>query len=174
MDNNYFYNCMSSAPVPSAPPYEEIIKQEQEQGAVGGALPYDEGDRIPGALEDQDMWISPEPPVMQGMDRLEHMIIIHKKDNSQNKQTLKHLANEQLTMIGWSYLKFPERSQENAEDAMPEDIWGYLLRYVQEDEKGAKKGDRKPVTYASFIKKDYQNRWMDKAYETYNQSSELK
>ena len=172
-DNKYFQNCMSSPPVPSAPPYEEIMKQEQEQGAVGGALPHDEGDRIPGALEDQDVWINPDPPAKQGPDKTEHMIIVHKKESSQNKQTLKFLANEQLTRIGWSNLKFPDRSQENAKDARPDDIWGYLLRYVQEDNKGAMKGDNKPVTFASFIKKDYQNIWMDKAFKTYNLSSEL-
>ena len=123
MDNKYFQNCMSSPPVPSAPPYDEIVKQEQEQGAVGGALPYDEGDRIPGALEDQDVWIDPEPPAKQGPDKTEHMIIIHKKESSQNKQTLKFLAKDQLAKLGWSNLNFPDRSQENAKDAMPEDIW---------------------------------------------------
>ena len=179
-DNRYFQTCMSSPPVPSAPPYEEIVKQEQEQeqGAVGGALPYEEGDKIPGAQEDQDVWINPDPPAKQGPDKTEHMIIIHKKESSQNKQTLKFLANEQLTRMGWSNLKFPDRSQEIAKDAMPDDIWGYVLRNVQEDNngaisKGAMKGENKAVTFASFIKKDYQNIWMNKAFKTYNLSSDL-
>ena len=179
-DNKYFQTCMSSPPVPSAPPYEEIVKQEQEQeqGAVGGALPYEEGDKIPGAQEDQDVWINPDPPAKQGPDKTEHMIIIHKKESSQNKQTLKFLANEQLTRMGWSNLKFPDRSQEIAKDAMPDDIWGYVLRNVQEDNngampKGAMKGENKAVTFASFIKKDYQNIWMNKAFKTYNLSSDL-
>ena len=175
-DNKYFQNSMSIPQVPSAPPLEEIVKQEQEQGAAGGALPYEEVDRIPGALKDQDVWMNPEQPAKQETDKTDHMIIIHKKENSQNKQTLKFLAKEKLTKIGWSNLKFPERSQENAQDALPDDIWGYVMRYVQEDKKGARskeQGDNKPVTFASFIKKDYQNKWMDKAFGTYNLSSEL-
>ncbi len=35
------------------------------------------------------------------------------------------------------------------------------------------KRDNKPVTYASFIKKDYQNMWMDKAMHTYNLGTDL-
>ena len=106
------------------------------------------------------------------------MIIIHKKESSQNKQTLKFLANEQLTKMGWSNLKFPDRSQEIAKDAMPDDIWGYVLRYVQEDNngaisKGAMREENKAVTFASFIKKDHQNVWMNKAFKKYNLSSEL-
>ena len=147
MDDRYFQICMSSPPVPSAPPLEEIVKQEQEQGAAGGDLPYDEGDKIPGAHEDQNEWIHPEAPAEQGLDRTEHMIIIHKKKSSQNKQPLKYLANEQLTKIGWSDLKFPDRSQENANDALPGDIWGYVLISVQDENK----------TYVSFIKKDHQD-----------------
>ena len=173
MDDRYFQICMSSPPVPSAPPLEEIVKQEQEQGAAGGDLPYDKGDKVPGAHEDQNEWIHPEAPAEQGLDRTEHMIIIHKKESSQNKHPLKYLANEQLTKIGWSDLKFPDRSQENAKDALPGDIWGYVLRHVQDDNKGAMKGNNKPVTFASFIKKDHQNVWMNKAFKTCNFSSEL-
>ena len=35
------------------------------------------------------------------------------------------------------------------------------------------KGNNKPVTFASFIKKDHQNVWKNKAFKTYNFSSEL-
>ena len=76
------------------------------------------------------------------------MIIIHKKESSQNKKSLKFLANEQLTKMGWSELKFPDQSQENAKDALPGDIWGYVLRSVQDENK----------VYVSFIKKDHQER----------------
>ena len=102
------------------------------------------------------------------------MIIIYKNKNSQNKQTLKYLVREQLTKIGLGNLKFQERSQENAEDASPEEIWGNLLRYVQEEEEGSRKGEKKPVTYAAFIKRDVQDRWLNKTYKTINLSNELR
>ena len=137
MDDRYFQICMSSPPVPSAPPLEEIMKQEQEQGAAGGDLPYGEGDKIPGAYDDQSEWIHPEA-AKQGLlvlNRTKHMIIIHKKESSQNKKPLKFLANEQLTKMGWSELKFQDQSQENAKDALPGDMWGYVLRSVQDENK---------------------------------------
>ena len=57
----------------SAPPYEEIVKQEQEHGASGGieevkkepTLPFDSGDKIPGSKEDQDMWIMLNMPLLK-------------------------------------------------------------------------------------------------------------
>ena len=55
VDDRYFQICMSSPPAPSAPSLEEIMKQEQEQGAAGGNLPYSEGDKIPGAHDDQHL-----------------------------------------------------------------------------------------------------------------------
>ena len=172
-DNSFFQDYMAKPPVPSAPPYEDLLKQEQEQGAAGGDLPYDGGEKIPGAHKDQEEWINPEVPAQQGQDKMEHMIIIHKKDSSSNKQTLKFLAKEHLTKLGWSNLKFPDRSQENAQGAAPEDIFGYLLYAYQEDNKGARRKENKPSTSVAFIMKDHQNIWMNKAVKTYNLSSEL-
>ena len=91
-----------------------------------------------------------------------------------NKQTLKHVIKDYLTGMGIGNLTFPERSQENAEDASPEEIWGYLLRYVQEEEEGAKKGEKKAVIYASFIKGNVQDIWKEQAYRTINLNYELR
>ena len=52
--------------------------------------------------------------------------------------------------MGLGNLEFPARSQENAEDASPEEIWGYLLRYVQEEEEGARKGEKKTSDICSL------------------------
>ena len=101
------------------------------------------------------------------------MIIIHKKKTSQSNQSLKVLANEQLTKMGWTELKFPDKSKENAKDALPGDIWGYVLRLVQDESKAAIKRNNKQVVFVSFIMKDHQNIWMKKAVKTYNFSSEL-
>ena len=162
MNDRYFQLCMSDPPEPSAPPLQELLKQEQEQGAVGGDLPYDEGDKIPGAHYDQKDWIHPEA-AKQEPDRKEQMIIIHKKESSQNKKSLEFLTNEQFAKVGWNNLKFPDQSLKNAKDALPGDIWGYVLRTVPQEKK----------TYASFIKIDYQDIWEGKAVKTYNFGKEL-
>ena len=162
MDDRYFQLCMSDPPEPSAPTLMEFLKQEQEQGAVGGDLPYDEGDKIPGAHNDQNDWIHPEA-AKQEPDRKEQMIIIHKKESSQNKKSLEFLTNEQFAKVGWNNLKFPDQSLKNAKDALPGDIWGYVLRAVPQEKK----------TYASFIKIDYQDIWEDKAVKTYNFGKDL-
>ena len=86
VDSNYINKYLFSAPVPSAPSNEEIIKQEQEQGAVGSALPFDTGDKIPGAEGDQGTWKIPTLPALkEKVDKTGHMIIIYKNKNTQNK-----------------------------------------------------------------------------------------
>ena len=69
------------------------------------------------------------------MDLFHHdtnMIIIHKKRTSPNKRSLKTLVKEQMTKTGWSNLQYPETSQENSQDAGPDNIWGYLLSHIEE------------------------------------------
>ena len=176
VDNNHFNKYLASAP-----PYEE--EHDIELGAAGGTkevkkeptLPFESVDKIPGSKEDQDMWRIPTMPLLKTKeDKTGQMIIIYKNKNSKNKQTLKHLTKEYLRGIGLGNLTFQERSQENAEDASPEEIWGYLLRYVPEEEEGAKKGEKKAVTYASFIKEDVQDTWLDQAYQTINVNNDLR
>ena len=95
------------------------------------------------------------------------MIIIYKNENSKNKQPLKHFTKEYMEKMGIGNLNFQEQSQENTDDARPEEIWGYLLRCVQE------KG-KKAVTYVAFVQENLKDTWLEKAYDTINLDNELR
>ena len=170
--NDIYYNQYLA----SAPPLEEE-QEKEEQGAAGGKeiikkepiLPTDSETMIPGAKQDQNIWMTTQniPQLKKKIDMKKHMIIVYKNENSKNKQTLKHLTKEYMEKMGIGNLNFQEQSQENAADATEEEIWGYLLRYVQE-------GGKKAVTYAAFIKRDVKDTWLDKAYDTINLDNELR
>ena len=172
--NNAFFNQYLA----SAPP-QEIEQDNREQEATGGTakvkeepnLPINSEEKIPGAKDDQNIWTSPTMPQLKKVDTSKHMIIVYKSDISKNKQPLKQLAKEYLEEMGLGNLTYPTQSQENAGGVRPEEIWGYLLRYDQEE--GAQQ-EKKTVTYAAWIKKDVKDKWLDKAYDTVNLTNDLR
>ena len=98
------------------------------------SLPFNLEDKVPGSEEDQKTWDTKTTMMIKRPDQTEEMILIYKNPDSNSKTNVKQLCKEYLAKLGWGNLEFPTGSVELAEDAFPDEIWGYVLRYMKNDQ----------------------------------------